>query len=1052
MKQARAADGGPVEIRLAGMFRVARGGVPLGDYDLGSKKERTLLKLLAVHRPALVPADRIADVLWPGEQPSDPGRNIATLVSRLRGTLGAAVILGDPSGYRLAGPSAVTVDLDEVARLITRAERELADTPGIALTEARHAITLLAPGPALAAEPDAAWAQPARTELDGLLRRARHAAAEAATAVGDQNTATTVAADAMAADPFDESAYRLYMTACAADGEPAKALACYAALKKRLADELGADPARQTRDLHVAILREQPHTGHPMTARVPRPRAGQPLPDSAFLPGRDTHLAELIAAWERAVSGEPGVLLLVGEAGIGKTVLAEAFASEVSATGATVLRARCYEAERSLFLQPVLESLLPVVTRMPPAELRELLGTAAPSIAALMPEAAAVLGQAHTSDGRPATRRTFVDLQRRRAFQSVAAFLSGLAARDPVLVVLDDLQYAGQSTAEFLHYLARHAGPTRLMAVATLRAENEAETAGTLAGATQRLEIGPLNAAAVQHLARRAGQAAHAERILRQTRGHTLFVVETLRSLVDGDDGLPESLRSAVQGRAGRAGPDTEQLLLAAAVLGAAVDPAVVAALLDLPAADALRRCELACQARLLLPAGRVFEFANDLIRDALYASLPEPVRVAHHQKAAELLTSQPESLAYHAAASGDHARASRAWLTAAEGALRRFAASDAVDLATQSLGAAERAGDLEVIARARVLRGRAREARAEFAAALDDFREGRSAAQAAGDTREEMLALRHLGGDVPVNVGLPASGGEEPLTRGLRLAGLLGDRTAEADLLTRLAVIATHRLRFDLALRYGQRGAAAGRAGDATALSAGLDGLKTALGCLGRSKELAAVLDELQPLARRSGDPFLLVWTTFESAYCALAEADWDRAADAMWSAIDINQRVGYPDWATWHLAHLGWLARVRGRAGEAAELGRRAVEASEARTHPWLRPATCAALGSTLLAAGSRTEAIGLLESGAAAGEPGRARKVLAPLLGALQRVSWPAAEAAALLADGQALTRLGQRARADKALARGIDLAARHGLDGVATALQHHRNGAAHAGSQH
>jgi hypothetical protein len=170
--------------------------------------------------------------------------------------------------------------VEEAVRLATRAERELADTPGIALTEAQRAITLLEPGPALAAEP----------------------------------AATTVAADAMAADPFDESAHRLYMTACAADGEPAKALACYAALKKRLADELSVDPAPQTRDLHVAILREQPHTGHPLTARVPRPRAGQSLPESASLPGRDTHLAKLTAAWERTVSGEPGVLLLVGDA------------------------------------------------------------------------------------------------------------------------------------------------------------------------------------------------------------------------------------------------------------------------------------------------------------------------------------------------------------------------------------------------------------------------------------------------------------------------------------------------------------------------------------------------------------------------------------------------------------------------------------------------------------------------------------------------------------------------------------------------------------------
>ena len=112
----------------------------------------------------------------------------------------------------------------------------------------------------------------------------------------------------------------------------------------------------------------------------------------------------------------------------------------------------------------------------------------------------------------------------------------------------------------------------------------------------------------------RAGQAGLAGRILRQTRGHTLFVVEVLRALAEGDSGLPESLRSAVQARVRRLGPEVEHLLRAAAVLGAAVDPAIVAGLADVPPAAALRHCGLALRAGLLVAAGRDFEFANDLI------------------------------------------------------------------------------------------------------------------------------------------------------------------------------------------------------------------------------------------------------------------------------------------------------------------------------------------------------------------------------------------------------------------------------------------------------
>ena len=197
----------------------------------------------------------------------------------------------------------------------------------------------------------------------------------------------------------------------------------------------------------------------------------------------------------------------------------------------------------------------------------------------------------------------------------------------------------------------------------------------------------------VERLASRAGQAALADRILRQTRGHTLFVVEVLRALAEGDSGLPESLRDAVQARVRRLGPDAEHLLRVAAVLGAAVNPVTVAALADVPPAAALRHCEHALRAGLLAAAGRDFEFANDLIREALYATTPEPTRLAYHQRAADRLTSQPESLARHAAACGDWLRAARALLSAADEAFRRFAVTDSAALATQALEAAERAG-----------------------------------------------------------------------------------------------------------------------------------------------------------------------------------------------------------------------------------------------------------------------------------------------------------------------------------------------------------------------
>jgi tetratricopeptide (TPR) repeat protein len=469
-------------------------------------------------------------------------------------------------------------------------------------------------------------------------------------------------------------------------------------------------------------------------------------------------------------------------------------------------------------------------------------------------------------------------------------------------------------------------------------------------------------------------------------------------------------------------------------------------------------------------------------------------MRLAYHQRAADLMTSQPESLAWHAAACGDWLRAARALLSAADEAFGRFAITDSAALATQALEAAQRVGDREAGARAHVIRGRAHEAMAELPAALADFSEGAAAAHAVGDRRLEMLALRQLGGDVPVARGMPIGYCESHLAEGLRLAELLGDQAAAADLLARLAIITTNRLQFDLALDYGQRAAAAGRAAsDDHALAAGLDGLKTAHAYLGHTDALATVVDELEPLLRRQGDLFRLQHAVFESAFVPLAAGDWDEAIAGTESAIEINRRSGYPHWAGSYVAHLAWLARLRGRDDEAVSLGRHALRLSEANGHPWGGALACAALGAALLSYGSLAEAIELFERGHAtahedgaeayllrclaplaeatgspeilaaadrllagarlpagdawvlgyevylsvarawltAGRPERARAVLAPLLGAADRVPWVAALAAALVVDGAALGRLGERTQARAALNRGTTLARDHGL---------------------
>jgi DNA-binding SARP family transcriptional activator/tetratricopeptide (TPR) repeat protein len=1068
-----------VVLRLVGTFRVVDAAG--AEVVVGSPKARRLLALLAARRGQVVAPERLVDALWDGRPPEHPERNLATLVSRLRAQLGADVIVGDRRGYRLG---AARVDVDEAARLVDEAGRRLdAGTPAVAASAATTALELLGAGSALTGEPEADWVDALHDEVRSLLRSARHRAAEAAVRTGRGRVAAELAAAAVADDRFDETAHRLLMRAYREVGEPARALASYRELAAALRDELGVGPAPQTRRLHLAILREEPGG------------AAAPLPARTGAPGvvgRAAELAVLEAAWEAACRGRPGVLLLAGEAGMGKTRLADEVATVAAATGGRVLVSRCYAAERSLFLQPFVEALTEALRGLPAGALPALAGVRGPVLAGLLPELAGALGGAEPGRGSS-------EAERRQAFEAVLHVLTGLATERPLLLVLDDLHHTGQASVDLLHYVARHAGTAQLLVVATVRAEEGADVLGALEAVARRCDVGPLPAAAVTELAAAAGRGELAREIQARTRGHTLFVAETLRGLAAGEAGVPETLQAAVLSRLARAGPELEELLRAGSVLGPAVDPDVVAGLLGVPLHEAARRCERAAATRLLVPVERSYGFANDLVQEVLYATTPAPTRAVHHRRAADLLVAQPEAVGRHAAAVEDWLRAARAWLLAGERTRRRSAA-DAVALLDRALDAARRGDEPELVGRVLVARGRAREALERYADGLDDHRAALAAAREAGDRRLEMVALRELGGDVVVGAGLPVAECVPPLRSCLRIAAALGDRAAEADARARLAVLATHRLAFAEACEHGRRAAAAGHAaGDDAALVVGLDGLKTAYAYLGEVAALRTVVDELEPLARRTGDLFRLHWVLFEAALAEVAAANWTAARDGIAAALDANRRSGYAAHEVWMLAHLGWVARLQGRHDEAVEHGRRAVELGDRAGHRWWRPSAHALLAGTLLERGAATEAADLLaevvpevrhegveahllrclaplaeatgdaavlaeaeallrrvdapaggawltgmdaylavaRARAARDEPGRARAALRPLLVAAARTGWLPALASAALEDGRAAARLGAVQEARVELGRARHLAERHGMPRVARA---------------
>jgi DNA-binding SARP family transcriptional activator len=245
---------GKIAVRIMGTLTVSVHGCPLRNAEVGSRKGRRLLAALAV-RPGHWPVDDLTDVVWGDAPPRDPAANVATLVSRLRRSLGTDAIIGTRSGYRLG--DVTRTDLLLAADLVREAETRLkSDRPAAALMAAWRATHLLDRGFVLPEYPTAQWAHPARTQRAQLVRQAWHTAAEAALRMDDVSSALSAAEAALAADSLDETACRLVMRAYQAAGLESRALLAYQRLRMTLANELGVDPAPVTRDLHQAILRD----------------------------------------------------------------------------------------------------------------------------------------------------------------------------------------------------------------------------------------------------------------------------------------------------------------------------------------------------------------------------------------------------------------------------------------------------------------------------------------------------------------------------------------------------------------------------------------------------------------------------------------------------------------------------------------------------------------------------------------------------------------------------------------------------------------------------
>lgn len=610
-----------MDFRVLGPLQVADGARTVG---LGGPMQRAVLALLVLDPNRVVSVERLIDGLWDDDPPARATGTVQAYVSNLRRVLEPERRPGEPPRVLASrAPGYVLqVDADDVdwvrfERLFHRARQARGtgdlSTADAMLVEARA----LWRGPPLADLGDIA--RPERVWLDGLRLGAVEEHAEVLLALGRHHEALDDLVAVAAEYPLRERLRGLQMTALYRAGRQVEALEVYTEVRQQLAEEHGLDPGADLRALHERVLRQDPELApvrpapSPAALRLP----GAPAP----LVGRAAELATLRAHLGATQAGSGRVVLVEGEPGVGKTRLAEEAATEASARGFVTLWGRCVEGEGSPPLWPWAQVLRAIGDDRTPAEL-------VPQSAQLDPGLA--LGQLN---------------------QGLADLLRGRARTRPLLLVLDDLQWADEATLPPLEFLAAHLGDARILVLAIYRevdlpqAPRLASVLGVLARlpGADRVALRGLNVDEVAGLIRARTGAEPAPDIAtvvhRRTEGNPFFVTELL--CLEDPEGpvqgpVPTGVRDVIRRRVARLPHDARTLLDTAALVGRDVDPRRVGGLCGLDGGAALEAAEAAYVNGLLAdapdkPGG--YRFTHALVQETLVGDLAPTHRAHLHER-----------------------------------------------------------------------------------------------------------------------------------------------------------------------------------------------------------------------------------------------------------------------------------------------------------------------------------------------------------------------------------------------------------------------------------
>jgi len=549
-----------------------------------------LLALFAL-RPGPHGREAAAALLWPGSARPAARANLRTAVWALRKAVGDDPLIASRTAVGLR-PDAVTVDLAEC--------RGRAAAGDVAAAAVLCRVELL---PGFAED----WAEAARRQQRAELAEALASRSAAAERDGDPAAAARWSRLRCELDPLDEAAHADLVRQLAAAGDRAGALVAGRAASDRLRSELGVRPGPALR----AALAEARGPGG---AAVPAgPATARPLY------GRAAQLRTLTAAWTAARAGHGRVVLITGEAGIGKTHLVTELARRADNAGARIAVAAGVDVggEAPLAIWQELVSQLARTVPPPPGQ-----ADWPAELGRLAPDLAVRLGR-----GAPPPVAS-PELERLRLFDAVLRLVEWAAADRPVLLVAEDVHRADPASMQLCAHIGRRLAAHPVLFVLTRRDKPERPAADALLAdlasrgvEVAEVELGPLSQAEVAAVARSVADLTdHAvEQVVRAADGNPLLAVASARALAAGRGAPPPDLRAAVRAAAGTLARAARDLVEVLAAAGRELSAAELAAL---PLADRDDAEQAVLDTGLVFRSGGGLRFRHALLAEAVRADL----------------------------------------------------------------------------------------------------------------------------------------------------------------------------------------------------------------------------------------------------------------------------------------------------------------------------------------------------------------------------------------------------------------------------------------------